>query len=71
MPEAIIAFPRGESFEDVIRTAMSLGGDCDILTCIAGSIAEEFYGVSEDLKQECPNRLSKQLLDVLIQLDNR
>ena len=28
--------------EDVIRTAVSLGGDCDTLTCIAGSIAEDF-----------------------------
>lgn len=33
------AFLEGESFEDVIRTAVSLGGDCDTLTCIAGSIA--------------------------------
>ena len=45
VPEAITAFLEGESFEDVIRTAVSLGGDCDTLTCIAGSIAEGFYGV--------------------------
>ena len=42
VPEAITAFLEGESFEDVIRTAVSLGGDCDTLTCIAGSIAEAF-----------------------------
>ena len=64
-PEAITAFLEGESFEDVIRTAVSLGGDCDTLTCIAGGIAEGFYGVPEDLKQECRNRLPKELLDVL------
>lgn len=47
VPEAITAFLEGKSFEDVIRTAVSLGGDCDTLTCIAGSIAEGFYGVPE------------------------
>lgn len=70
VPEAITAFLEGESFEDVIRTAVSLGGDCDTLTCIAGSIAEAFYGVPEELKQECRNRLSEQLLKVLLKFDS-
>ena len=69
VPEAITAFLEGESFEDVIRTAVSLGGDCDTLTCIAGSIAEGFYGVSEQLKQECLNRLPDELKTVLEQFD--
>ena len=56
VPEAITAFLEGESFGDVIRTAVSLGGDCDTLTCIAGSMAEAFYGVPENLKAECRNR---------------
>ena len=51
VPEAITAFLEGRSFEDVIRTAVSLGGDCDTLTCIAGSIAEGYYGVPEELPQ--------------------
>lgn len=65
VPEAITAFLEGESFEDVIRTAVSLGGDCDTLTCIAGSIAEGFYGVPEELKRECEARLTPELLGVL------
>lgn len=65
VPEAITAFLEGESFEDVIRTAVSLGGDCDTLTCISGAIAEGFYGVPEELKQECRNRLPEQLWKVL------
>lgn len=68
VPEAITAFLEGESFEDVIRTAVSLGGDCDTLTCIAGSIAEGFYDVPEELKQECRDRLSEDLLEVLSRL---
>jgi len=69
VPEAITAFLEGESFEDVIRTAVSLGGDCDTLTCIAGSIAEGFYGVPEELKLECRNRLPEQLQEVLLCFD--
>jgi len=65
VPEAITAFLEGESFEDVIRTAVSLGGDCDTLTCIAGSMAEAFYGVPEELKRACRERLTEDLLEVL------
>ena len=57
VPEAITAFLEGESFEDVIRTAVSLGGDSDTVSCIAGSIAEAFYGVSDELRAECLKRL--------------
>ena len=69
VPEAITAFLEGNSFEDVIRTAVSLGGDCDTLTCIAGSIAEAFYGVPEELKAECRKRLPEDLLEVLRRFD--
>ena len=65
VPEAITAFLEGDSFEDVIRTAVSLGGDCDTLTAIAGSIAEGFYGVPAALKSQCRARLPRTLLEVL------
>ena len=65
VPEAITAFLEGEDFEDVIRTAVSLGGDCDTLTCIAGSMAEAYYGVPADLKYECYQRLDDDLRKVL------
>ena len=69
MPEAITAFLEGTSFEDVIRTAVSLGGDCDTLTCIAGSIAEAFYGVPDELKAECRKRLQPDMIAVLDEFD--
>ena len=71
VPEAITAFLEGESFEDVIRTAVSLGGDCDTLTCIAGSMAEAFYGVPEELKEECRKRLPNDLREVLQWFEER
>ena len=66
VPEAITAFLEGEDFEDVIRTAVSLGGDCDTLTCIAGGIAEAFYGVPAELQAECEARLPSDMRVVLI-----
>ena len=37
---AMMAFWESYGFEDCIRKAVSLGGDCDTLTAIAGSIAK-------------------------------
>lgn len=69
VPEAITAFLEGTDFEDVIRTAVSLGGDCDTLTCIAGSIAEAFYGVPAILKAECKSRLPEDMAYILGRFD--
>ena len=71
VPEAITAFLEGESFEDVIRTAVSLGGDCDTLTCIAGSMAEAFYGVPQELKDTCRSMLPGDILAVLDRFNAR
>ena len=65
MPEAITAFLEGESFEDVIRTAVSLGGDCDTLTCIAASIAEAYYGIDDSFMQEVFGYVSADMKEVL------
>ena len=69
VPEAITAFLEGNGLENVIRTAVSLGGDCDTLTCIAGSIAEAFYGVPTGLEAECKARLPEEMLEVLRRFD--
>lgn len=65
VPEAITAFLEGEDFEDVIRNAISLGGDTDTLGAIAGAMAEAFYGVPEELKEKANTYLPKEMLDVL------
>ncbi len=65
VPEAITAFLEGTDFEDAIRTAVSLGGDCDTVTCITGSIAEAFYGIPDKMVMECRKRLCGDQLEVL------
>lgn len=44
VPEAILAFLESDSLESAIRLAVSLGGDADTQACIAGGIAEAYYG---------------------------
>lgn len=51
VPQAIRAFIDSLDFEDALRTAVSLGGDTDTLTCITGGIAQAFYkGVPESIQ---------------------
>jgi ADP-ribosylglycohydrolase len=48
VPQSIVAFLESEHYEDAIRNAISLGGDADTMACIAGGIAEAFYGCVPD-----------------------
>ena len=52
VPAALISFLDSDSFEDAIRNAISLGGDSDTLACIAGGVAEAFYGALPPLIEE-------------------
>ena len=52
VPQAIQCFLIGYGFEDIIRNAISIGGDSNTIACIAGSIAEAYYGVSDEIKKE-------------------
>ena len=70
VPEAITAFLEGEDFEDVIRTAVSLGGDCDTLTCIAGGIAEAYYYVNGQMQGLCRKHLPEDMNAVLDRFDS-
>ncbi len=61
VPQAIEAFLEAESFEDTIRTAISVGGDSDTIAAIAGSIAEAYYSVPEEIKDKALTYLDSEL----------
>ena len=61
VPEAITAFLEGNGFVDVVRKAVSLGGDSDTIACMAGGIAEAYYGIPEQLEKEAFSRLTPDL----------
>ena len=58
VPEAIIAYLEASDFETAIRNTISLGGDADTLACIAGGIAEAYYGeIPVHIKKFCDIRI--------------
>ena len=63
-PEAIIAFLEGNSFEEVIRLAISVGGDSDTIGAMAGAIAACVYPIPEDIAKRCDDILTKDLRDI-------
>ncbi len=71
VPQSIIAFLEADDFEDAIRNAVSLGGDADTMACIAGGIAQAYWGVPEDIEQETFNRLDTHLRDVVTEFQRR
>lgn len=50
VPQAILCFLESTDFEDAIRNAVSLGGDGDTQAAMAGSIAEAYYGIPEEIR---------------------
>lgn len=49
VPQAIKCFLEAESYEEAIRLAVSLGGDCDTQAAMAGAIAEAYFGIPDDI----------------------
>jgi ADP-ribosylglycohydrolase len=66
VPEALVAFLDSEDYEDAVRMAVSLGGDSDTLACIAGGIAQAYYGeISDSIVRNTRERLTPYLRQVL------
>ena len=64
VPEAIIAFLEGNSFEEVIRLAISIGGDSDTIGCMAGAIAACRYPIPDEIAERCDSLLTDDLRDI-------
>ncbi|HTU91579.1 MAG TPA: ADP-ribosylglycohydrolase family protein, partial [Gemmataceae bacterium] len=66
VPQSILAFLESSGFEDAIRNAISLGGDADTMACIAGSIAEAYYGgVPAEVAVQILERLDDRLRSIV------
>ena len=71
VPEAIVAFLEGDSYEDVIENAIVIGGDSDTIACMAGAIAGAFYGVPQYVVERAMSNLPKDLFDVVVKFENK
>jgi len=71
VPEALICALEGNSYEEVVRLAISIGGDSDTIAAIAGSVAEARFGIPEKYISHVRKLMQKDMLDVLNQFDER
>ncbi|MDE5800653.1 MAG: ADP-ribosylglycohydrolase family protein [Paramuribaculum sp.] len=65
VPESIICFLEGKDFVDVVRLAVSLGGDADTMACIAGSIAACIYDIPTVIVKKCNRMLPLPLFRIM------
>ena len=71
VPEAFTCFLESDSFEDAVRKAVLLRGDADTLACIAGSLAEPFYGIPPEIESQALSHLDRFLLDTVLSFKGR
>lgn len=72
VPQALVAFRESQSFEDAVRSAISIGGDSDTIACMTGAIAAPYYGGVPDLiGQNVRRRLDGRLIAVLEGFEER
>lgn len=65
VPQAITAFLESSGFEDAIRNAISIGGDSDTIAAITGSIAEAYYSIPMNIKNQAIQYLDDLQVDIL------
>ena len=65
MPKALVSFFEGNSYEDVIRNAVSLGGDTDTIAAIAGAMAEAYYDIPEAIKKDGKKYIAGDIKEVI------
>lgn len=72
VPPALIAFLDSTDYESAVRLAISLGGDADTLACIAGGVAQAYYGgVPAKIREEALARLDEPLRLVVEAFESR
>jgi len=72
VPQSIIAFLESTEYEDAVRNAISLGGDADTMACIAGAIAEAYYGgVPAAIAEAVLERLDDRLRSIVRKFGER
>ena len=72
VPQSIIAFLESTDYEDAIRKAVSLGGDSDTMACIAGGIAQAYYGIIPSyIIREARLTLDSDLLAIVDEFNRR
>lgn len=66
VPQALVAFLKSDGYEDAVRKAVSVGGDSDTIACMAGGIAEAYYGgVPDHIQDAVMARLDSNIREIV------
>lgn len=71
VPQSLFAFLISDSYEDTLKTAISMGGDADTMACIAGSIAAAYYGLPANLEKQGLEFLPPDLKEVVLKFKDK
>ena len=66
VPQALVAFFESTSFEDAIRSAISIGGDSDTIAAITGPIAQAHWGIEDWMRQRALEYLDEAQRAILL-----
>lgn len=71
VPNAIVAFLNSGSFVEAVRNGVMMGGDSDTIACMAGSIAQPYYGakltgIPPNVVAKAFQRLPAELAEVVV-----
>ncbi len=69
VPQGLRCFYEGESYEDVIRNCISIGGDSDTIAAIAGGIAEAYFGLSDEQESKTIGYLNHTLTGIVLKFN--
>ena len=69
---SLLSFFESDDFEAAVRKAISLGGDSDTMACIAGGIAQAYYGsIPAGIVKEVRARLPGEFLTIIDEFNER
>lgn len=66
VPLAVSAFLQSKDFEQAVRYAVCIGGDSDTIACVAGAIAEAYYGVPDRMVRKTVGLLDDNLRSIVV-----
>jgi len=64
LPKALACVVEANCFADVLKNAISIGGDIDTIACIAGALAEFVFPIPQDMKDFALVRLDNRLSNI-------
>lgn len=71
VPVALEAFFESVDFEDAVRIAISVGGDSDTIAAMAGSVAEAYYGIPEDIMESVIDFFDARQMEILYYFEKK